>query len=438
MSKKELDYFEKLLSSKVDKIKAKLNDNLMDNLFIKPKKDRGLDAATFPYVSPNMWHMEDTLFLPNDKGFRYCLVVGDVGSRYVDAEPLTDKTAQHAYDTLMKIYKRGIIKRPKLISVDMGKEFVGSFASGMLDIGVTVKKVKKGRHRAVSIAERKNQTIGAVIHKAILEDELETGEASSTWVERLPYIIEAINRIVKQKSMGKRKFYNHPISNDPVELLEVGQKVRIQLDEPQDITAGTRLNGTFWSSDIRWDPKIRFIKEMLLQPNEPVLYLLDGEYGRLKIEPTGYTRNQLQVVSDKEVQPVKILKVNEDVNDISKRLQVDKILNRDFDKTEKEFYYLIKWKSLPKSRASWEPKTELMKEIPNLIKSFDKIADDPNSGYTTLIPQKILSKKTINNRINYKVQYKTYKASEAEWVPRTDLIKLRPDLIKLYEDKNRR
>jgi hypothetical protein len=45
----------------------------------------------------------------------------------------------------------------------------------------------------------------------------------------------------------------------------------VALDKPQDITAGTRVNGTFRSSDIRWDPKIRFIKEMLLQPNEPVL-----------------------------------------------------------------------------------------------------------------------------------------------------------------------
>jgi hypothetical protein len=83
------------------------------------------------------------------------------------------------------------------------------------------------------------------------------------------------------------------------------------------------LNGTFRSSDIRWDPKIRLIKEMLLQPNQPVLYLLDGEYGRLKIEPTRYTRNQLQVVTDKEIQPVKVIK-EVDVNDTSKRLQVEK------------------------------------------------------------------------------------------------------------------
>jgi hypothetical protein len=27
------------------------------------------------------------------------------------------------------------------------------------------------------------------------------------------------------------------------------------------------------------------------------------------------------------------------------------------------------------SQASWEPKTELIKEIPNLIQSFDKIAN---------------------------------------------------------------
>jgi hypothetical protein len=79
------------------------------------------------------------------------------------------------------------------------------------------------------------------------------------------------------------------------------------------------------------------------------------------------------VVSNKEIQPTKIIK-EVDVNDTSKRLQVDKILNRDYDEDEKEFYYEVKWKSLPKSQASWEPKTELMKDVPNLIKAFDKIA----------------------------------------------------------------
>jgi hypothetical protein len=70
--------------------------------------------------------------------------------------------------------------------------------SGTLEIGITVKKVKKGRHRAVFIAERKNQTIGAVIHKAILEDELDTGELAHGLIVYLLLLKQLIESLKKR------------------------------------------------------------------------------------------------------------------------------------------------------------------------------------------------------------------------------------------------
>lgn len=74
-------------------------------------------------------------------------------------------------------------------------------------------------------------------------------------------------------------------------------------------------------------------------------------------------------------------------------MDVEKILNKDYDKEEKQFYYLVKWRHLPKSKASWETKTDLIKDIPQMVQKFDKmIIDDPDTGYDKLVPEKILSK----------------------------------------------
>jgi hypothetical protein len=44
-------------------------------------------------------------------------------------------------------------------------------------------------------------------------------------------------------------------------------------------------------------PKERVIKEIIIKPNSPPLYLLDGNIGKKKFEPIGYTKNQLQVIN---------------------------------------------------------------------------------------------------------------------------------------------
>ena len=78
------------------------------------------------------------------------------------------------------------------------------------------------------------------------------------------------------------------------ELLKVGQKVRIQLDNP---TSGKRLHGKFRSDDIRYENKIRTITQIYLNPGKPPLYQVDNDSN------VAYTKHQLQVVSDKEKKP---------------------------------------------------------------------------------------------------------------------------------------
>ena len=62
---------------------------------------------------------------------------------------------------LKKIYKRKTyLSKPQVIVSDSGSEFKGTFDAELLRMGIKHHKiVKVGRSRAVSLVERKNQTI---------------------------------------------------------------------------------------------------------------------------------------------------------------------------------------------------------------------------------------------------------------------------------------
>ena len=66
----------------------------------------------------------DLLFLPKDEGYRYALVVVDVATRAMDAEPLKEKKTEAVLQAFRKIYARKYLKWPtKFLQVDSGSEF---------------------------------------------------------------------------------------------------------------------------------------------------------------------------------------------------------------------------------------------------------------------------------------------------------------------------
>ena len=74
-------------------------------------------------------------------------------------------------------------------------------------------------------------------------------------------MIKFINEEVKkrEKDIEKIPLEKQTITANPnakVKMFKVGDSVRVMLDNPQDIN-GNRLNGTFTSSDIRFNPEIR-------------------------------------------------------------------------------------------------------------------------------------------------------------------------------------
>ena len=91
-----------------------------------------------------------------------------------------------------------------------------------------------------------------------------------------------------------------------------------------------------------------------MKPDEPIMYLLNGDVGPLEVEPVGYTYNQLQKVSDRETVP-EIIAANE-IN----RFEVAKITDR--RKVGRGLEYLVWWKPSTEPK-SWEKRKNLVEDL---------------------------------------------------------------------------
>ena len=76
------NFIKKLLSGK------KSSTDLIDQLYKRPLPDKDGDNTTFSRISSGYIQYADTLYLPNDKGYIYALVITDQGNRKVDLEPM--------------------------------------------------------------------------------------------------------------------------------------------------------------------------------------------------------------------------------------------------------------------------------------------------------------------------------------------------------------
>jgi hypothetical protein len=285
-------------------------NELIDNLLSVPKKEttRNTPTTVCHVDKANAVHQIDLLFLPMDKGFKYALVVVDVFSGMTEAEKLKTKTAREVIKALTKIYNRGVLSIPFKLEADPGKEFMGDFNRYARDNEIVIKRGKPNRHRQQSLVERRNRIISQKIFRRQTQQELLTGQASTQWVDDLPTYIEEINKEIKTK---KKPCDPNDIKWAPrcdgkaCDLLPEGTRVRAILDHPIDPATGKRIvesNGRFRATDIRWNPEIRTINKIVLNPNQPPMYILNDNGKDAEI---GYTRNQLQVVPDKEKNPPK-------------------------------------------------------------------------------------------------------------------------------------
>jgi hypothetical protein len=348
--------------------------NLLTKLYEPVKRDRGVNMPKFQYPDAGQVAQADLLFLPNDNGYKYLLVVVDNGSRLLDAEPLKNKDAKSVINGFQMIFSRKIVEHPKAkLEVDAGSEFKAGVAKYFENSGTHVRVAETGRHRMQGLVERANQNLGTILHKRMTAQELLTGSVSREWVKDVPKLVAAINKYIKKREAKRKKKMTvtkiktgePQCADGSCELLSIGDKVRVALEFPKDVATGAKLHGKFRASDIRWDPKVRSIKEVLLQPNQPPLYLLDGNVGDRHIHPVAYTKNQLQLVGQNEKLPdPKVIRGK------PKQWIAEEIVGK--KKIKNKIHYEVKWFGFQSADNTWEPSSTLKKEVPNLVADYEK------------------------------------------------------------------
>lgn len=337
------------------------------NLFKKPKKDNYTNTPHFDNTyAPNVDHQADLLFMPEDNGYKYILVVTDIATRLSDVEPLQNKSAEHVKDAFNKIYKRNILKLPESITMDAGSEFKGPVKKWFEDNKVFVRYAKPGRSRQLAMVERTNQFLAKTLFMRMQAQEILTGQPSTEWTEDLADINELLNQ--------KRERNPPPVKEDPVcssqscELLDVGTKVRVALDKPADYLTNKKLTGKFRVTDIRFNPIIRTIEDILILPNRPPLYILNDVNNPSKAEHgVSYTRNQLQIVPKDEQAPDTSVIRGKPTTYI-----IEKILNK--KKIKNKWHLLIKYKAF--KDPSWQPYNIIKQDAPLLVQKFEQQLKD--------------------------------------------------------------
>ncbi len=304
-----LEYYYKYFTDKKVK-KELLDDQLLYNLFKKPKQEKGKDMPHFQTNGKRHENYQaDVLFLPEDPETKdkFLLVVVDVASGFTEAEPMNVLNSTSVYDAFEIIFNRGLLPYPKYqITIDGGPEFKGKNIKLFKDKQVYLRNIKPaGRSRQVAFAENRNKLIAVRLFMRQYAQEILTGKLSTEWVKDLPIVLKHLNeefesrykeRLESEIRRSKTKEQT-PIFNNP--MLEVGQRVRVALDKPKDYIKENKISGSFRATDPRWEEEVRTIVNIIANDKEPLLYIVSG------LPSTAYTYNRLQVVSDNEQDPPK-------------------------------------------------------------------------------------------------------------------------------------
>jgi hypothetical protein len=193
-------------------------------------------------------------------------------------------------------------------------------------------------------------------------EEILTGETSREWVNDLDKLIKVMNKYREPYKMPKT--ITQPSDDYNKNLLQEGQKVRVILEEPVDAIEGKRLGKKFRTGDLRWNVEPKKIKQIILKPNQPPLYLVSGKEN----ERVAFTKNQLQPIPDDEKPPNKYL-----IKDLKnkRKFKVDKILDSR-TKRNGQKQYKIKWLGFDEDEATWENAEDIEEAVPKLVRKFER------------------------------------------------------------------
>ena len=293
-----------------------------------------------PHIK-NYNFMADVLFLPETKnGYKYLLVVVDIGTNACDFEPIKEKASETILQAFQKIVKRKYLDKPYAsVRTDDGKEFRGAFQTWMHANSIFHKISAPGRHKQTGNVEILNKDLGRILNGYMNSIEEKTGKQYKEWVEILPTVRKMLNefRIIAEGD----PFTDIYPSPDVVESkFKVGDIVYRIADEPLDALGNKQPTKAFRTGDYRWDLTPRRIVRVLRYSGKvPIRYLLHT------LPNVSYAEWELKKATETEA-----------------KYQVQYVSAKRTLKGVKEI--LIKYKGI--KEKSWQNYNNIKKQIPNI------------------------------------------------------------------------
>lgn len=233
-------------------------------------------------MKANQNMMADLLFLPNDHGYKYLLVLVDLATDKFDIEPLKSKKAFDVLLAMKRMFDRPYIERPDAsLKTDDGKEFKEVFHKYLYNNNILHKVALAGKHTQMANVENLNRQLGRLINGYMNAKELKTGKTYTEWTSILPTIRAKLNK-QRAKKMPANPATVDPIPFDPFIVNGKGKKAKVKFRKPKfridqrvyylspvPLTAlGTKQNTTnFRAGDRQWSKESYLVKEIYCYSN---------------------------------------------------------------------------------------------------------------------------------------------------------------------------
>jgi len=341
---------------------------VIDSLLKRPPSKPKTAVSTYAGKGKNAVHQVDLLFLPTDPitGAKYALTVIDLGTSAVAARPLKTKTSAAVLAALQNIYAIDPnLKQPLRFEVDAGTEFAGAKA-WLRAQKVTVRVALPGRHTQQRAVENLNLALGKAIARRQLSEELLTDRPSRQWVADLAPMVVAINTKWLRAPIAPVDGLT-PAADKGMAQYEIGDRVRVQLDRPQDFSGKTLAAGQgktgFRSGDMRWDPVVRPVIRIYWKPGQTTRYGVEG------IGNVAYAPWQLQRLTGKQSFPLAAEVVR------GKQTSFIPLELHDKRQANGRVEFLVEWRGFPlPGDYSWQTRVELVKstEGARLVRSYGR------------------------------------------------------------------
>ena len=147
--------------------------------------------------APMQFVSMDIAHLPvDDDGFRYILLIGDIFSKFIEAIPLRDQSAQTVTNALINgwILKHG---SPVYILSDQGSNVDGSIVNEVCNsLGIEKRRTSAYHSQCNGFAERNIRSIRDILRAVLLDRNI----AQKNWRKLLPEVVFSLN-VTESKSI---------------------------------------------------------------------------------------------------------------------------------------------------------------------------------------------------------------------------------------------